>query len=166
MMSRTFSLFALPLSLMASFLVPKDSLAATPIATFGVSATVVAGCSASASAATFYGTYAAAAANAASSVSVNCTNATDYRIAISPETVTGTTVPIASLTFPLRSLMTYAMSSDQARNINRGGMVSPDSTIGTGSGFVQPILTYGEPPNLPSDASSATTGTISVAITY
>jgi hypothetical protein len=136
-MSGKLSAFAVPMSLLAIALAAKPAVAATPYrSTFGVSVTVEYGCSVSA--ATSYQNYAAAMANAASSVSVNCNNLTSYHVGISAAADAVHTGKITSTLHPL--------------------------TAAAGSSNISaPILTYGQPAGMPSDASS---DNLSIAITY
>jgi len=159
-MSRKLTSFAIPLSLLMSSMVARPSLAVTPTKAFGVTAIVQARCNVSA--AMFHGTYIAAMRNAASSVSVSCTNTTQYVIVLNAETVPGATVPIGKFTFPLRSLMSYAMSSGSASTFYWG------ETPGTATrgGFINPIIAYGEPVNPSFRSPSPDLETISVAIIY
>jgi len=139
-MLRKLTSFALPLSL-ALMLIAPAAHAATPMATFGVTVTVVASCSASAT--TMYGSFSAALEHATSSVNVNCSNTTQYSIAVIADTESGMRMPAGNLVFPVRSLMNYAMPSASARN-----------------------LASGETAETPLVASSANSDKISVAITY
>ena len=73
---------AFALGLLVLWLPSRPALAATPTASFGVSAMVQATCVVSASDAKF-GTYAEAMVKATSTVSVSCTNSTPYNISLS-----------------------------------------------------------------------------------
>lgn len=74
--------FAFALGFLMLNLAARPALAATSTASFGVSVTVQAACQVSAPA-RVSGAYATAAANAASSLSVACTNPTPYNVKLS-----------------------------------------------------------------------------------
>jgi hypothetical protein len=143
-MFKKHSAFALPLSLLAIFMTPRPCVAATPSRSFGVSVIVQAGCSVVAPMS--YGTYTAAMSNVASSVSVNCTNIAQYRIAVSTGIGAALTVPGAI----------------RAHNLKSGGSAGTAATSSTGNGFSQPMLSYTEPLG----NSNAAPNTLSVSITY
>jgi len=160
--------FALPLSVVLLFSLARPSLAATPITTFGVMATVEAGCSISAAA--LHGNYSTAMANAVSSVSVNCTNIAQYVITVSSLATTttdaGATVPVGNRSFPLASLMSYAIPSGSPHNVKPSVMAATGLAVGADSRIVQPLLDYSGTAGMPTGAPTRSLDTISVWITY
>jgi len=167
-MSRKLISFALPLSFVLLFSSAESSFAATPIATFGVMATVEAGCSVSA--ATLHESYNKAMANAASSVSVSCTNIAQYVITVSSLKPTtsdaGAVVPVGKLSFPLASLTNYAMPLGSARSIKPSVIAATGLAAGANSRSVQPLRAYGETADKPTAASNPNPDAISVSIIY
>jgi spore coat protein U-like protein len=132
-MSIKFASSACALCILASGLVSRPILAATPTASFGVTATVQVGCLFSATSIPL-GDYPAAVANAASNVLVTCTNATPYIVDLQPELASGTTVLTRRLTGPVSVLPGYAPLPNFTRLVNWNGngssqTLSPPSQI-------------------------------------
>jgi spore coat protein U-like protein len=151
---------ALPLSLLPLCLAATPARAATPMATIGVTATVLTGCKVST--AVVNGSYAAALEHAASSVTVSCTDNTQYSISVIADTAVKSSVAIGKLSFPLQSLVNYAMSSPSAHSYRHSGFTG-DTVANGGSYSSKPLVSFAESSAL---ASGAPPDTISVAITY
>jgi len=143
------------LASMALSLSSLTALAATAINTFGVTATVQASCSISASTLSF-GSYNGTVATATSAVSVTCTNSTPYNVGLSSGVASG----------PTSALLSYSLFSDPSRSINWGQTVGSDTISGTGNGAVQALTVYGQAPAGQYLAPGSYTDTITATITY
>ena len=113
----TFAFGLLTLSLMSC-----RALAATPTASFSVSATVQATCLVSATSMTF-GTYTGTVINAQSDVSVTCTNATPFNVGLNPGLAASATATTRKLTGPGAALLGYSLlklTGDRQLGSDRG----------------------------------------------
>ena len=153
------------LASMALSLSSLTALAATAINTFGVTATVQASCSISASTLSF-GSYNGTVATATSAVSVTCTNSTPYNVGLSSGVASGATVAARKMTGPTSALLSYSLFSDPSRSINWGQTVGSDTNSGTGNGAVQVLTVYGQTPAGQYLAPGSYTDTITATITY
>ena len=153
------------LTTMALSLPSLTAVASTTTATFGVTATVQASCSISASTLSF-GSYNGTAATATSAISVTCTNSTPYNVGLSAGVASGATVAARKMTGPASALLSYSMFSDPSRSINWGQSVGSDTVTGTGNGAVQALTVYGQTPSGQYSAPGSYTDTITATITY
>jgi spore coat protein U-like protein len=133
-MSGKFASSAYAVCFLTLGLVARPIRAATPTASLGVTATVQAGCVVSATASA-YRAYDAQVANAASTVSITCTNATSYVVDLHPGSVSGATMPLRKMTGPLSAWVGYEPVSHSSEIANWNQTVDIDSTVKTGSGF-------------------------------
>lgn len=146
-----------------------NAIAATSTTTFGVSATVSASCSVSATALSF-GTVdvlAGTATDATTTVDVTCTNGTTYNVGLDAGTGSGATVTARKMTGSTTNTLNYSLYSDSGRTTNWGNTVGTDTVASTGSGSAQSLTVYGRVPS----GQSATTvdtynDTITVTVTY
>src|SRR6266700_2961764 len=122
------SVFAL--CILASCIASRQSHAATPTASFGVTATIQAGCLVSA-APSAYWAYSASGANAASVVSVTCTNATPYIVDMRTGAASGATLPNRRITGPFFALLGYEPASNFQGIVNRSQTLGIDAAGGT-----------------------------------
>lgn len=139
-------------------LAAKSADPATASASFSVSTVVQSSCQASPTRETFR-TYAAALANAASSVSIHCTHQTPYNISVSTDTTTAPDVPMLLLAAVNLAAPSLAPPSDRRKTFNW----KLQSTAGNSSG--RPSLHEADPPYT-IDGSSAYPGMVTVIITY
>jgi spore coat protein U-like protein len=137
----------------------------TATGTFSVTATVVPGCSISASALAF-GTYTGSAAlNGTTTVSVNCPSGTPYNVGLDQGQASGATVTTRQMmngTNPLN----YALYSNSGRTTNWGKTVGTDTVAGTGSGSTQSLTVYGQIPAGQKPVPGSYTDTITASVTY
>jgi spore coat protein U-like protein len=138
---------------------------ATVTTSFSVTATVQAACSLSATNLAF-GTYSGSLINSTSTVSVTCTNTTNYNVGLNGGTATGATVTNRSMTGPASSLLAYKLLSNAARTINWGNTVGSDTVAGTGSGATQMLTVYGQLPANQFVQPGSYEDTITATITY
>jgi spore coat protein U-like protein len=133
-MSISFASSPLALCFLALGLVSRHILAATPTASFGVTATVQAGCLVSATASAPW-TYAAPVANAISAVSVTCTSATPYIVDLCAGVASGATGPNRRITGPFPAWLGYKPVLHFKGIVNWNQAVGIDRAAGTGTGF-------------------------------
>ncbi len=138
--------------------------AATSSSSMAVSATVQATCSISANALAF-GTYSSAQLDAASTLSVSCTNTTGYNVGLDAGSGSGASVASRKMSNGAQ-LLSYSVYSDSSRATVWGATVGTNTVTGTGTGSAQTINVYGRIPagQLPTPGSY--TDTITATITY
>lgn len=156
------SFFAISIGLLLSFLVVMPLSAATPLSSFGVSATVQAGCSVST--ATFYGANATIVKNAKSIISITCTNSAQYSVYVSTDIRQGESSTNQFLYNS--SLAVNGMYSGSIHDVNPGRMLGNLPGVRNGSLFSQPFLSDGQPWRVPSIKPGGNTDAIVVAVIY
>jgi spore coat protein U-like protein len=134
---------ALALGLLVSGQPSRPASAATPTASFGVSAIVQATCLVSASAVTL-GTYAPAIANATPTVSINCTNPTPYNISLSPEPADSAALAARTMVETGSTLLSYVVTSNSQKVVNQGPMVDTHTVAGAGVRSAQVLAVQGK----------------------
>lgn len=148
---------------------PTASISGTGITTataqFSVTATIVKGCSTSATNLAF-GNYTGAVNNSTSTVSVNCTSGTTYTVSLNPGLATGATVTNRSMTGPASALLHYSLYNNSGRTINWGNTSGTNWMSGTGSGAAQPFTVYGQIPAGQHSTPGSYTDTITVSVAY
>jgi spore coat protein U-like protein len=137
----------------------------TATTSFTVTALVQATCTISATALNF-GTYAGTLLNAASTITVSCTNTTPYNVGLNAGTSTGASVTNRSMTGPASGLLKYKLFRDSARTSNWGNTVGIDTVAGSGDGSVQSLTVYGQLPAGQSATPGTYADTIIATITY
>lgn len=155
----------LALGFLMSGLSSRSVPAATPTASFGVTATVQAACQVTANAMAF-GAYTAAALNATTTVSVTCTNTTPYNVGLSAGLAPGATVTTRKMTGPGSALLSYALVSNPQGTVNWGQTVGTDTVAGIGNGAAQAFTVYGRILGEQYVANGAYADTITVTVTY
>lgn len=160
-----YALSVFALCILESGLAPRPAIAATPSAAFAISAMVQASCGASLSA-TAFRTYAAAAANATSAVSVACSNSAPYNVALSAETGSGVSVATRKMTGPGTGLLGYALSSNLRGIVNWGQTLGTDAVAGKENSFAQMLSGHGQMSGGQYIAAGAYADSITVAVTY
>ena len=143
----------------------SPAMAATATATFAVTATVVATCTTSATPLAF-GNYTGTQTDAASAVTVTCTNTTPWTITLDPGVATGATVTARKMTGPAAALLAYSLYTDAGRTTNWGNTVAPNVVSGTGSGSAQSNPVYGRIAAGLFVAPGGYTDTITATVTY
>jgi len=156
-MSRKAVSFILPILALAA----GPAVAATATTTFTVSATVVAACSVSATSLAFGSYTGAGNVDQTSTISVTCSNGTDYSVALNDgANASGST---RQMTAGGSNYLTYQMYSDAARTTvwNAAAPVT-----GTGNGAAQSLTVYGRIPSGQSVAAGSYSDTVQVTVTY
>jgi spore coat protein U-like protein len=133
-MSRKHTALALPIGLLIASMVAIPAVAATPVTTFGVSVVVQAACNATA-----MQNYTGSAANAASSVSVNCSNSTQYLVSMNA------------------SALLFGRAPSHA---SVGTASSSSASVSSENAAAQPVVSSREP------MTALGTDAVSVTITY
>jgi spore coat protein U-like protein len=152
------------LAIPALCLVAKPANAATPSASISVSATIQASCLVSTTD-TVFRTYAAA-AHAASTVSVTCSNFVPYNVIISAAMAPGATGTDGRMTGSRVALLGYALFSNHRAIANRPQDLSTDSAAGFGSGSNSLLAIHDQIPAAQCATPSAYPDTMIVVVTY
>jgi spore coat protein U-like protein len=145
--------------------VSVTDLLGTVTTTFTVTATVVANCVISANALNF-GAYSGLQINAASALTVTCTNTTVFNIGLNAGTATGATVTTRKMTGPASATLRYSLFRDSSRTQNWGNTVGTDTLPSTGTGTAQMFNVFGEIPAGQYVAPGAYADTIIATVTY
>ena len=140
-------------------------LLGTVTTTFTVTATVPATCTISASALNF-GNYTGALINAASALTVTCTNLATFNIGLNAGTATGATVTTRKMTSPAAATLNYLLFRDSARTLNWGNTVGTDTLTAQGTGAAVMYGVYGQMPAGQFGTPAIYTDTIIATITY
>ncbi|MGD0890970.1 MAG: spore coat protein U domain-containing protein [Terracidiphilus sp.] len=132
-MSTRSGLSILAFCIVASGLTPSPAAAATASASFSITATVQASCRTTANAMVFR-TYAAAAVNMPSPVSVTCSNSVPYNVSLSAGTGPGDPRVVRELSGSSAALLAYAVgphrrSAPNDPGKNAGGGILPVTDI-------------------------------------
>jgi spore coat protein U-like protein len=140
-------------------------LLGTVTTTFTVTATVPATCTISASALSF-GNYTGALINAASALTVNCTNLATFNIGLNAGTAVGATVTTRKMTGPASATLNYVLFRDSARTQNWGNTVGTDTLTSQGTGAAVMYGVYGQMAAGQFGTPAIYTDTIIATITY
>jgi len=146
---------------------PNPAWAATKTATFLVQAQIVADCTVAATNLDF-GTIGLLSANtdAATTLTVTCSNTSTYNVGLNAGTGTGSTIPNRLLANGAATLQ-YQLYLTSARNTVWGNTVSTDTQGGTGNGQAQTLTVYGRVPiQAITPAPGTYTSTITATITF
>lgn len=159
------------ISLSALALLPLSALASTATTTLQVTATVVAGCKVDASGGTVaFGNYdptAASDTTANGSLSVTCTNGTDYQIELDQGAATGATVTTRQMKDSGSNYLPYALYRDASHSLNWGKTDGTDTLGGqTGTGTAQTIPVYGVLPAGATAPAGSYSDTVNVTVVY
>lgn len=153
------------LAILVSGVMLRPALAATASGSFGVSATVQATCRASAKT-TAFKTYASAAANTASPVSVTCSNSAPYSVNLTAGMGFGAIVTNREMTGSGSALLGYLLSSNPQRIINWGQGKGTDTLAGSSSGSARVLAIHGQISADHGAADGVYANTIIVTVTY
>ena len=134
-------------------------------ATFTVTATVAAACTISASALNF-GNYSGALIDAASPLTITCTNLTTFNIGLSAGNATGATVTTRRMTSPASATLNYVLFRDIARTVNWGNTVGTDTLLSQGTGAPVQYGVFGRMAAGQSGNPALYTDTIIATVTY
>jgi len=105
------------------------------------------------------------AVNAASSLTVTCTNALPYTIALDGG-LSGATNPTQRVMSQAAQQITYGLYRDSARAQPWGDSVGTNTAAGTGSGLAQTLTVYGRVPAQTTPAPGTYSDTVVVTISY
>lgn len=155
-------LFLIALGFLTAGLAQRPALAATPNASFSVTAIVQAGCQASA-VATAFGIYETAGANSASAVSIACTIPTPYNVSYSAERASRVT---RMMTGYASALPDQSLLPQSAHTTKWGWMAWTDIVARTGGGSIQPHAVFVQTAGAEFVAPGAYADTITATVTY
>jgi spore coat protein U domain-containing protein, fimbrial subunit CupE1/2/3/6 len=135
-------------------------------APFAVTATDASNCSVNASTLNFGAVgVLRSAVNGTSSVTVTCTNALPYTIALDGG-LSGATNPTQRVMSQAAQQITYGLYRDSARAQPWGDSVGTNTAAGTGSGLAQTLTVYGRVPAQTTPAPGTYSDTVVVTISY
>jgi spore coat protein U-like protein len=155
-------------AVVAALLVSPAAFAVESTTTFGVSATVEAACSVTATPLAF-GSFSAFAGvtDSTSTVSVTCSNTTPYDVGLDAGVGVGADTTNRLLTHDdTTSTLAYALYSNPGRSVNWGDEVATDTVAGTGDGTTQQHTVFGRIANPTLAKVGAFADTITVTVTY
>jgi spore coat protein U-like protein len=145
-----------------------DALATTASATFNVTATVLASCTVSAGTLAFgsYTPTAGSPIDATSTVSVVCTNGTNYAVALDGGSTAGD-VAARAMNDTHTHTLAYEIYKDSARATVWGdGTGTTVTQSGTGSGTTQSLTAYGRVPASQFSTAGSYSDTVTVSVSY
>jgi spore coat protein U domain-containing protein, fimbrial subunit CupE1/2/3/6 len=135
-------------------------------ASFTVTATNTTTCSVTASTLNFGSTgVLQSALNATSSVTITCTNAAPYTVALDGG-LTGATNPTQRKMSKSAEQITYGLYQDSARTQPWGDSVGTNTAAGTGSGVAQSFTVYGRVPAQSTPSPGTYADTVVVTLSY
>ena len=144
---------------------PVAANAATATTTFSVTATVLATCAVSATPVVL-GNYSGSQLDGTGTISVLCTNATTYTVALDAGVGVGATVSVRKMTGPSSQTLNYSLYHDAGRSSVWGSTVGTDTSAGAGSGLAQSITVYGRIPATQAPNAGAYSDTVTVTVAY
>jgi len=144
---------------------PSRAFGTTATTTFGVSATVLATCTVSATAMAFGNYSGVLITGTTSTITVTCTNTTTYNVGLSAGLSTGATVTTRKMVNGA-ALLGYSLYRDSGLTQNWGVTIGTDTASGTGNGAAQPITVYGQVPAGQYVTPGSYADTITATVTY
>jgi spore coat protein U-like protein len=106
-----------------------------------------------------------AALDATSTITVTCTNAASYTVALDGG-VSGATNPAQRKMTQASQLITYGLYRDSGRTLPWGDSVGVNTAAGTGSGLAQTLTVYGRVPAQSTPAPGVYVDTVVMTISY
>lgn len=146
---------------------PNAANAGTATDNLAVSATVIASCNVSTSPLAFgnYNPVTATPLDAATSISVTCTNGTTYDVLMNEGGGSGASVGTRKMTSS-GNLLNYSIYRDSNRSNVWGATIGSNVVSGTGTGAAQPIDVYGRVPAQQAAPAGSYTDTVVVTVSY
>jgi spore coat protein U-like protein len=152
-------------ALLASGLPLSQLSAATVSTTFTVTATVVAGCTVTATNLAF-GNYSEVQLDATSTITTDCNSGAAYNIGLNAGTAPSATVSTRQMSGPAGALLNYSLFSDAGHSVNWGNTVGTDTVPSTGTGSAQNFTVFGRIPGSQFVTTGPYTDTITVTVTF
>jgi len=134
-------------------------------ATILASATATSNCTIAASNLVF-NSYTGNQLDAASQISLTCTNTAAWNVGLNQGTYPGATVTARKMTASAGSSLSYSLYRDSARTLNWGNTVGTDTAAGTGTGSVQTLTVYGRVPASQTPTAGGYVDTITATLTF
>ena len=141
------------------------AVAASATAALAVSATVLSTCALTGGVIAF-GTYTSAQLDQTGTLTVLCTSAVPYTVALDAGTGSGATITARKMTGSAGGTLNYALYRETGRTSNWGNTGAADTVAGNGSGIVQTLTVYGRIPAGQTPIVGAYTDTVTVTLTY
>lgn len=139
--------------------------AASSTASLAVSATVLSTCALTGGVIAF-GTYTSAQLDQTGTLTVLCTSAVPYTVALDAGAGSGATIAARKMTGSAGGTLNYALYRETGRTSNWGNTGAADTVAGNGSGIVQTLTVYGRIPAGQTPIVGAYTDTVTVTLTY
>jgi spore coat protein U-like protein len=148
-------------------LTPATAFAATDTDTLTVTATVIASCDVSPATLAFgnYNPASSTPLDAASTISLLCTNGTSYDVGLNAGSGSGATIAARKMSVSGNTL-TYSLYTDGARSALWGNTIGSNAVHGTGTGATQSIDLYGRVPINQTSPAGSYTDTVTITVTY
>jgi spore coat protein U-like protein len=148
-------------------LMPGAAAAATDTDTLTVTATVISSCDVSPATLAFgvYNPTSSTPLDAATTISVICTNGTSYDVGLNAGSGTGATIAARKMSASSNTL-TYSLYTDAARSALWGNTIGSNAVHGTGTGATQSIDLYGRVPVNQTSPVGSYTDTVTITVTY
>jgi spore coat protein U-like protein len=104
--------------------------------------------------------------DATSTITVQCTNGTNYNVGLNEGAGTGATIPVRKMTGVGGATINYSLYTDSNRSIVWGNTPNTNTVSGTGTGAAQPYTVYGRVAAQATPAAGTYTDTVTVTLTY
>lgn len=166
---RLFKVGALSVLCLGTAIASQAYAAGTQNANIAVTAAVESACTLATTALTFPAYTGAAVVDTTATLTVTCTNAAPYVMALGAGNGAGATTTVRVLTSPsTTSVLNYGLYSDANHTVTWGNTVGTDTVSGTGNGAAQDVTVYGEIAANQLSAQVATdyADTVAVTVTY
>ena len=131
---------------------------------FQVTSTVAPSCTISATNLAF-GNYTLAQLDAASTITLTCTNGTTAKIGLSAGAASGATTALRKMTNGSNTL-NYQLFQDSGRTTNWGNTVGTDTVNTTGTGAAQPLTVFGRIPASQTSPTGSYSDTVVATVTF
>ncbi len=165
----SFKVSALSIVILGASISTTCFAAGTQSANIAVTASVESACTIATTPLAFPAYTGSAVVDTTATLSVTCTNAAPYVLALGAGTGTGGTTAIRILTSATTSsVLNYGLYSDAAHTTSWGDTSGTDTVAGTGNGEVQAVTVYGEiaANQLSAQVAADYTDTVAVTVTY
>lgn len=159
---------AFSFSFVSLSILPTSGLAQTATTQFTVQITITASCQINSASNMDFGSNGVISGNvdAASTLTVQCTNSTPYNIGLNAGTGTGATVETRLMTGPASATIGYSLYTTEARTAVWGNTVGTNTVTGTGTGAAQAYTVYGRVGQQTTPAPGVYTDTVTATISY
>jgi spore coat protein U-like protein len=145
-------------------------LAATTTGALPITASVISNCILGVITSVAFANYdptSTSAKDATGSISVDCTDGTQYNIALDPGTFAGATVTTRKMTgSPPGTPLSYSLFRDPGYAMNWGETIGVDTLLNTGTGLPQVNTVYGQIPASQVVTTGSYSDTVTITVTF